>query len=239
MNKRFSGKVALVAGGTGGLGRAVSVAFLEEGAQVVVTYRAEREWDELKGIGGANISSLAGHRIDVTDEKGVEQFVQKVVAEHGHLDVVVNTVGAYAGGAKLWEMDTKVFDQMLALNLRAGYAILRAVVQPMLKQKRGAIINVASKAAFDHAGGAAAYAASKAAAVAMVDSLAADLKGTGVRANSILPSIIDTEANRKAMPKADFAQWPKPEDIARVILFLCSDDGRLIHGAAVPVYGDS
>jgi NAD(P)-dependent dehydrogenase (short-subunit alcohol dehydrogenase family) len=109
----------------------------------------------------------------------------------------------------------------------------------MLKQKNGAIINVASKAAFDHASGAAAYAASKAAAVAMVDSLAADLKGTGVRANSILPSIIDTEANRKAMPKADFAQWPKPEDIARVILFLCSDDARLIHGAAVPVYGDS
>jgi NAD(P)-dependent dehydrogenase (short-subunit alcohol dehydrogenase family) len=239
MNKRFSGKVALVAGGTGGLGRAVSLAFLEEGAKVIVTYREPREWDELKGIGGANTSSLTGHRIDVTDEKGVEQFVQKVVAEHGHLDVVVNTVGAYAGGAKLWEMDPKVFDQMLALNLRVGYAILRAVVPPMLRQKNGAIINVASKAAFDHASGAAAYAASKAAAVAMVDSLASDLKGTGVRANSILPSIIDTEANRKAMPKADFAQWPKPEDIARVILFLCSDDAKLIHGAAVPVYGDS
>jgi NAD(P)-dependent dehydrogenase (short-subunit alcohol dehydrogenase family) len=239
MNKRFSGKVALVAGGTGGLGRAVSLAFLEEGAKVVVTYREPNEWDELKGIGGANISSLAGHRIDVTDSNGVEQFVQQIVAEYGHLDVVVNTVGAYAGGVKLWEMDPKVFDQMLTLNLRSGYAILRAVAPPMLKQKRGAIINVASKAAFDHAGGAAAYAASKAAAVAMVDSLAADLKGTGVRVNSILPSIIDTEANRKAMPKADFAQWPKPEDIARVILFLCSDDARLIHGAAVPVYGDS
>src|ERR1700688_441375 len=78
---RFSGKVALVAGGTGGLGRAVSLAFLEEGAKVIVTYREPREWDELKGLGGANISSLAGQRIDVTDEKGVEQFVQKVVAE--------------------------------------------------------------------------------------------------------------------------------------------------------------
>jgi NAD(P)-dependent dehydrogenase (short-subunit alcohol dehydrogenase family) len=109
----------------------------------------------------------------------------------------------------------------------------------MLKQRRGVIVNVASKAAFDHAGGAAAYAASKAAAVALMDSLAADLKGTGVRVNSILPSIIDTEANRKAMPNADYAQWPKPEDIARVILFLCSDDGKLIHGAALPVYGDT
>ena len=100
-------------------------------------------------------------------------------------------------------------------------------------------MNIASKAAVDHAAGAAAYAASKAAAVAMIDSLAADLKGTGVRANSILPSIIDTEVNRRAMPNADFSQWPKPEDIARVVLFLCSDDAKLIHGAAIPVYGDT
>ena len=239
MKNRFADKLALVAGGTGGLGRAVSLAFLEEGAKVVVTYRNQKEWDDLQGRSGASISSLAGHTIDVTDAAAVEQFIQKVVAEYGHLDVVVNTVGAYAGGVKLWEMDPGVFDQMLRLNLRSGYAIFRAVVPAMLKQKRGAIISVASKAAFDHAAGAAAYAASKAAVVALVDSLAADLKGTNVRVNSVLPSIIDTEANRKAMPNADFAQWPKPEDIARVILFLCSDDAQLIHGAAVPVYGNS
>jgi len=239
MNKRFSGKLALVAGGTGGLGRAVSLAFLEEGAKVVVTYRDQKEWDELKAISAASISSLAGHRVDVTDSAGVGELVQKVVVEYGHLDVMVNTVGAYAGGMKLWETDPKVFDQMLTLNLRAGYTLLRAVVPEMLKQKQGAIISVASKAALDHAAGAAAYAASKAAAVAMIDSLAADLKGSGVRVNSILPSIIDTPANRSAMPNADFAQWPKPEEIARVILFLCSDDARLIHGAAVPVYGNS
>jgi NAD(P)-dependent dehydrogenase (short-subunit alcohol dehydrogenase family) len=100
-------------------------------------------------------------------------------------------------------------------------------------------VNVAAKAAFDHGAGASAYAASKAAAVAMMDSLAGDLKGTGVRVNSILPSIIDTAANRQAMPNADFAAWPKPEDIAKVILFLCSDQAVLVHGAAVPVYGYS
>jgi len=99
-------------------------------------------------------------------------------------------------------------------------------------------VNVAAKAAFDHAAGAAAYAASKAAALAMIDSLAADLKGSGVRVNSILPSIIDTAANRKAMPNANFAKWPKPEEIARVILFLCSDEAKVVQGAAVPVYGD-
>jgi NAD(P)-dependent dehydrogenase (short-subunit alcohol dehydrogenase family) len=128
---------------------------------------------------------------------------------------------------------------MLALNLRSGYALARAAVRVMLKQGSGAIVNIASKAAIEHAAGASAYAASKAAAVAMIDSLAEDLKGTGVRANSVLPSIIDTEANRRAMPAADYSKWPKPQDIARVIVFLCSDDAKLIHGAAVPVFGNS
>src|SRR5258706_12491187 len=128
---------------------------------------------------------------------------------------------------------------MFLLNLRAGLALCRAAVPVMLMKKHGAIVNVASRSALVHGPGEAAYAASKAAAVAMIDSLAADLKGTGVRANSVLPSIIDTEPNRRAMPKADFPKWPKPKAIARVILFLCSDDAKLIQGAAIPVYGET
>ncbi len=147
----------------------------------------------------------------------------------------MNTVGGYAGGTKLWEQEPEVFERMLNLNLRSGYSLARATVPVMLKQGRGAIVNVASQAAVAPGAGAAAYAASKAAAVALMESLAADLKGTRVRVNSILPSIIDTEANRRAMPSSDFSKWPKPEEIARVILFLASDDAKLIHGAAVPV----
>jgi NAD(P)-dependent dehydrogenase (short-subunit alcohol dehydrogenase family) len=232
-------RVILVAGGTGGLGRAVSLAFLKEGAHVVVTYRNPEEFEALKNTAGESGSRLEGYSVDVTDEAEVAKLVEGVVARHGRVDAMVNTVGGYAGGVKLWELDTRVFDQMMALNLRSGYALARAAARTMLKQGSGAIVNVAAKAAFDHGAGAAAYAASKAAAIAMIDSLAEDLKGTGVRANSVLPSIIDTEANRKAMPKADFAKWPKPEDIARVILFLCSDDAKVIHGAAVPVFGNS
>jgi NAD(P)-dependent dehydrogenase (short-subunit alcohol dehydrogenase family) len=239
MSGRFEGQVALVAGGTGGLGHAVSLAFLKEGARVVVTSQRQEEIDVLKTAAGANASHLEGFVVDVTDEAAVRQLVEKILSQHGRLDILVNTVGGYAGGTKLWELETKVFDQMLALNLRSGYALSRAAVRAMLKKGRGAIVNVAAKAAFDHAAGAAAYAASKSAAVAMLDSLAADLKGTGVRANTILPSIIDTPLNRKAMPTADFSKWPKPEDIARVILFLCSDDAKVIQGAAIPVYGDS
>jgi NAD(P)-dependent dehydrogenase (short-subunit alcohol dehydrogenase family) len=239
MTSTFSDRVALVAGGTGGLGRAVSRAFLGEGARVVVTYRRQEEFDLLKGEAGAEGARLDGQRADVTDEAAATDLVNGIVARHGRLDFLVNAVGGYVGGVKLWELEREVFDQMLDANLRSGYALLRAAVPVMLRQGHGAIVNVASKAALDHVAGQAAYAASKAAAVAMIESLAADLKGTGVRVNSVLPSIIDTEVNRRAIPKADFSKWPKPQDIARVLLFLCSDDARLIHGAAIPVYGDS
>jgi NAD(P)-dependent dehydrogenase (short-subunit alcohol dehydrogenase family) len=232
-------RVVLVAGGTGGLGRAVSLAFLKEGARVVVTYRNQGELDALRDLAVGNVARLDGFPVDVTNESEVSQFIEGIIARHGRLDAMVNTVGGYAGGVKIWELDTETFDRMLALNLRSGYALSRAAVRVMLKQGSGAIVNVAAKAALDHGAGAAAYAASKAAAVAMIDSLAEDLKGTGIRVNTVLPSIIDTQANRKAMPKADFAKWPKPEDIARVIVFLCGDGAKVIHGAAVPVYGNS
>jgi len=237
MNPRFSNTLALVAGGTGGLGRAVSLAFLEEGAEVVVTYRKEEEYSALQRDSRLHSSRLTGFLVDVTDQPSVRRLIDAVLAKHGHLDILVNSVGAYAGGTKLWETEPSVFEQMLALNLRSGYVLSTAVVPAMLKQKKGSIVNIASKAAIEHAAGAAAYAASKAAALAMTDSLAEDLRGTGVRANSILPSIIDTAANRRAMPDANFSKWPKPEDIARVILYLCSEDANVIHGAAIPVYG--
>ena len=134
-------------------------------------------------------------------------------------------------------MVAKVLDRLLALNLRSGYALARAVLPAMLRQAGGSIVNIAARAALEPSAGAAAYAASKAAALALMGSLAAEVSGTGVRVNSVLPSIIDTAANRTAMPKANFAKWPKPEEIANVILFLCSDEARVIHGAAIPVYG--
>lgn len=234
---RFSTAVSLVAGGTGALGRAASLAFLAEGATVVVTYRTQAELDRLVEAAGDNASRLEGHRLDVTDEAAARALVNDVVARHRRIDALVNTVGGYAGGVKLSNLDTKVLDQMLTLNLRSCYVLARAVLPAMLASGRGAIVNIAAKAALDHPARAAAYAASKAAALALMGSLAAELSGSGVRVNSVLPSVIDTAANRKSMPKADFAKWPKPEEIARVILFLCSDDADVIHGAAIPVYG--
>jgi NAD(P)-dependent dehydrogenase (short-subunit alcohol dehydrogenase family) len=235
MSGRFNGKTVLVAGGTGGLGRAVSLAFLSEGAKLAVTYRSEPEFLALREAAGQSGNGLQGFRADVTSEKETAEVMRSL----GALDILVNAVGAYAGGLALWETELDVFERMMSLNVRSGFVLARSIVPGMVKRGSGAIVNVSSRAAVDHAAGASAYAASKAAAVAMMDSLAADLRGTGVRVNTVLPSIIDTEANRHAMPGADFAKWPKPEEIAAVILFLASDEARLIHGAAVPVYGAS
>ena len=229
----------LIAGGTGGLGRAVSLAFLNQAAKVAVTYRSESEFAALKASAGAASALLEGHQVDATDEAAVSRLVKEMTSNQGRIDALVNTIGGYSAGAPLWETEPAVLERMLTLNLRAGFLLARAVVPVMLKQGGGAIVNIAARAAVDHAARAFAYAASKTAAVAMMDSLAADLKGTGVRANSVLPSIIDTEANRRAMPKADFSKWPKPEEIARVILFLCGEDARLINGASIPVYGSA
>ena len=234
----FHDKIILITGGTGGLGREVTIAFVEAGATVIVTYRSAEEFagvvSAAQRIGAA---SPDGFSVDVTDAAAVEKLVADIVAKRGRLDILVNTVGAYAGGTNLWEADPKTYDLMLQLNLKAGFVLARAIVPQMIRQNRGWIVNVASKAAFDHAAGGALYAASKAGALALFDSLAAEVKTHNINVNSVLPSIIDTAANRKAIPGADFSKWPKPEEIARVILFLCSEEARVIHGAAIPVYG--
>ena len=237
MANRFTAKVALITGGTGGLGRAVTLAFLHEGASVIASYIKKDEADALRDAVGPN-AKLELLPLDASDEAACRTLVDGIMARHGRLDILVNTIGGFVFG-KLWETDPRGFQLMMTLNLHAGNNLARAVVPAMLKQKSGAIVNIAAKAALDHPGGLGAYAASKAAALALFDCLAQDVKGTGVRVNSVLPSIIDTEANRKDMPDADFSKWPKPEEIAQVILFLCSDDAKVVHGAAIPVYGES
>ncbi len=231
----FTDASVLVAGGTGGLGRAITLAFLGAGARVSVTYLHARELEALRDGVGPAAGRLLGHDVDVTDEKATRALVDSVLSQRGRLDVLVDAVGGFAGGKPLWESDSDLLDRMLALNLRSVWALARAVVPVMRAQGRGAVVNVAAQAALVPPAGLGAYTASKAGAIALIASLAADLKGTGVRANSILPSIIDTPANRKSMPDADFSKWPKPEEIARVVLFLCGDEATLVNGAAIPV----
>src|SRR5438132_468049 len=134
MKERFANKTVLVTGGTGGLGRAVTQAFLEEGANVVVTYLKQEEFDALQ-----NPPRLEGYAADVTDEGSVRRLIDNIIARHSRLDALVNTVGGYAGGIKFWEADAKIFDWMVALNLRSGYTLCRAIIPLMLRQQQGAV----------------------------------------------------------------------------------------------------
>jgi len=173
--------------------------------------------------------------VDVSDEAATAQYVQEIAARHQRLDILVNTVGGYRGGRKLWQSDAGEYDLMLAQNLRSGYVLARAAAPVMLARGPGVIVNVASRAALEPGPGAAMYAASKAAALALMQSLAAELNGSGVRVTSILPRIFDTPANRRAMPEADFSQWPPAGRDRAGHFILCGEDARLLHGAAVPV----
>jgi NAD(P)-dependent dehydrogenase (short-subunit alcohol dehydrogenase family) len=227
-------RTVVVAGGTGALGASVSRAFVESGARVIATYVKQAEYEAL----AKQVSSgLIGVSLDVTDEAAVAKFVAETESKYGAIDALVIAVGGYAGGKPVWETGTATYDLMLSLNLRAAFVMTRAILPGMIRQNRGAVVNVASKAGYGHSAGAAMYAASKAGVMALFDSLAEEVKPYNINVNSIVPSIMDTPSNRREMPKANFSVWPKTDDIAKVILYLCSDDARVIHGAAVPVYG--
>jgi NAD(P)-dependent dehydrogenase (short-subunit alcohol dehydrogenase family) len=151
------------------------------------------------------------------------------------LDAVVNAVGGWGGGVRLGDEAPDLLERMLTLNVRAGYTLARATIPLLAWHKGGAFVEVGSRAAIGPQPRQASYAASKAAALALFLSLAEEVKGDGVRVNVVLPGTMDTEANRRAMPVADRSTWVSTEDVARVILFLCSDDAGAVHGAAIPV----
>lgn len=235
----LSNKVVVLTGAGGGWGRAVVVAFLQAGASAVVVERpevcAERAgWKAELGELGTRLTLMPGN---VFDEASVEGIVKDVLAQHGRLDVLVNMVGGFAAGQPVHEMDIDTWERMLQLNLRSTFLCSKHAARPMIAQRWGRIINISSRAGVQPGPKAAAYAASKAAVVSLTESQAEELKHHFITVNTVLPSIVDTPANRQGMPNADFSSWPKGEEIAPVVVFLASEEAKLINGAAIPVYG--
>jgi NAD(P)-dependent dehydrogenase (short-subunit alcohol dehydrogenase family) len=226
-SRGLAGKVVLVAGATGDLGAAVTAAFATAGARVVALARTFYR-------GAPEVHAIAA---DLGDEAAAEQAVAEVVSRHGRLDVLVSLVGGFTMGDPVATLPTETWRRMMALNLDTNFFLCRAAVRPMLAQGTGRIITVGSRSAFQPQPGATAYAVSKAALVAFTQNLAAEVRDAGITANAILPSIIDTPPNRRAMPDADFTRWPTPAELAAVILFLAGPDAAIINGAAIPVYG--
>ncbi len=230
----MSGKRSVVvSGGTGALGRAVVEAFLAAGDRVTVPWIVAAE---KAALAAALAGPVAERRLrlveaDVCEDTGAAAALETA----GGADVLVNGVGGFAGGTPVHETDLATWDQMYRINLRSAVAMTRAAVPGMLARKSGVILNVASRAAHDRPPGIGAYSASKAALAVLTETLQKELGGDGVRVCAVVPSTLDTPANRRAMPDADPSAWTPPAEVARVLVWLASDAARSVRGALVPV----
>jgi NAD(P)-dependent dehydrogenase (short-subunit alcohol dehydrogenase family) len=226
-------KSAIVTGGTGGLGSAVVARLLDDGWRVVVPWIVERELERVTERDGLELVQA-----DLFDADAVASVVSVGAGDGGApLQGVVNLVGGFAMGARVHETPIEEFEKQFRLNLRPTYLVTAAAVPHMLSAGGGSIVCVGTRAAIQPFSGAAGYISSKAAVIAFAQAVAAEYKNDGIRCNAILPSVIDTPANRASMPKADFEKWVKPAEIAGVIAHLLSDASRPTSGAAIPVYG--
>ncbi|MFI5317536.1 MAG: SDR family NAD(P)-dependent oxidoreductase [Myxococcota bacterium] len=228
-----SGRVAVISGGTGALGRALVARFLAAGDQVVVPWIMKRELDAIEGE-----ESEALHRgrlllieADVAEEAGA----RRVAEAAPRAECLVNAVGGYGGGQPLHETDLELWDRMYRMNVRTAVALSRALLPGMLARQRGSIANIASRAALDLPAGLGAYASAKGAVLSLSQILQKEVGDRHVRVNTVIPTTIDTPANRAAMPGADFSLWTPPAAIAEVIYWLSSDAGATVRGALVPV----
>lgn len=228
-------EAALVAGGAGALGSAVVAELRGRGWDVTVLDRHEHpaEPDAPPGAHGDALGALRYVRADLLDQASAAAAVESVDG----LKAVVNLVGGFAMGPRVGDSDLDEFEFMLRLNLFPAFNLARAAMPRLAAAGGGAFVCVSARAALEPFSGAAGYITAKAGILAFVRSLDAEYRGDGVRANAILPSVIDTPANRESMPDSDWSKWVPPEQIGRVIAALCSDDFTPTSGAAVPVYG--
>lgn len=224
-------KTALVTGGTGGLGSAVTNTLLADGWRVVVPWISEEERDRLPAADGLELVEA-----DLYRAEDAEQAASLAASEtNAPLRAVVNLVGGFGMGPKVHEAPIEDFEQLLRLNLRPTFLTTQAAVPHLISAGGGSIVCMGSRAAQHPFPGASGYVTSKAAVLGFVGSLAAEYKLEGVRANAVLPNMIDTPANREAMPDSNRKGWTDPDEIARVISFLCGDASGVVNGAQIPV----
>ncbi len=229
----FDGRVVLVTGAAGELGSAVAEAFDEAGATVCVADIVDPESDDVS----VDLSRVDYYQGDFTDEEAVAETVHAVLEEHGRLDALCNIAGTWRGGTSIDETEADTFDFLFDLNLKTMFLASKHAI-PHLRETDGAIVSVSARSSLEGGEGDGIYRASKAGVRLLTETIAEENLGS-VRANAIMPSVIDTPMNREMMPDADHDAWVDPADIARVVLFLCSDAADVTSGAAVPVYGEA
>jgi NAD(P)-dependent dehydrogenase (short-subunit alcohol dehydrogenase family) len=233
---RFDDQVVMVTGAGGNLGSAVSKLFEAAGAHLVLV---DRKMEILRESLPDLVDSQSHYLddVDVTNPEAVGKWVDETRRRFGRIDVLVNTVGTYRADGKPHETGLDTWDFLMMLNARTALVLARAVIPTMQEQEHGRIINISARAGLSGSANASAYSASKSALSRLTESLGEAYKHQGITANAVMPSTMDTPANREAMPDADFNRWVKPEDVAKVIAFLASIDAKIISGALIPAYG--
>lgn len=221
----LDGKIVLIAGGSGALGQTVVPAFSKVGAQVITVDRNPPS---------VQVGGLVAMTADVTDEADVQRLVDEVIRTAGRIDAFINLVGGFALG-RVVETDASLLHRMLTMNLTAAFLLSKAVLPHMVARGTGRIVHVAARAALEPFPGAAAYIVSKSGLVALIRTLSLELTGSGVTVNGVLPTTIDTPANRSSMPDADPSKWARPESIAQTLIFLASREASQINGALIPI----
>ncbi len=226
----LDGKVVIITGASGGLGTMVTKAFLDAGARVIGVDRSARSRN-------ADHPSLSHFAVALESAEGVRMLVADVLNLHGRIDAVVHLVGGFAGGQRVEETADETWEQMIAMNLRPAWILSRAVLPVMREAGRGSIVAIGTAAALSPVAGMGAYGASKAALISLIQTIAAENREFGIRANVVSPNTMDTPANRAAMPDADPGRWVQPANVASLIVWLVSDAGAEVNGAVIPLPG--
>ena len=231
----LDGKVALITGGTGALGRVVSAAFVTAGARIVVTHMVDDELPAFRAAVPEGSYELA--KVDLGNAREVAELVRRILTAHERIDALLQLAGGFWGGVRLVDTAEEDFDRMLAVNLKTAFVCAQAVLPSMILRRFGRIINVTARPALADGAGVGAYAISKAGVAVLTRVLAEEAREHGVTVNAVAPSTIDTPGNRAAMPKADPKRWVRPEHLAATLVFLASDAAADTSGAIIPVYG--
>ncbi len=240
----YKDKIAIVTGGTGALGKKIVEKFVDEDMKVYVPsesiekFRALFDNSESTIDGGSfKLRKIYCLHCDALDENNVQEFVSDVLKREGRIDFLVNTIGGYHTKKNIVDMDSELIEKMLNLNFKSTFYFCKYILKSMIEKNYGRITAIGAMPAVETTPGKLAYSISKSNVVNLIQTIAEETKEYNITANAVIPSIIDTPANRQSMPNDDFSKWVKPEDIAETILFLLSDAAKSFRGNIIKMYG--
>lgn len=234
--QKLNNKVAIITGGTGSLGRAVVTKFLEEDSKVITTYIVESEYEECKTTLKKFEPNIKYINADITNEEDFNKVVEDTKNSLGKIDFLINVAGGFLY-KQIIDYEVDEYNEMMDMNLKSCFICSKAVLPTFIENNYGKIVNIAARPGLHGSSGMAAYSAAKAGVMRLTETVADEVKDYGINVNAIIPGTIDTEQNRKDMPDRDFSKWVKPEELAEVILFLVSDESKIVNGAIITALG--